>query len=390
MQQTSRRRVLLAAFSAALALAPAAGAWSWPADGPVLQPFVFDPAHPYAAGQHRGIDLGAEAGTIVVAPAAGTVTFAGTVPASGKSLTITTADGYAVTLTHLGSFSVAAGASLAEGDPVGTVGPSGEPELAQPYVHLGIRLAAAPEGYVDPLTMLPPRPVAGPPAPPPAAGLAPVPGVPAVPATDPAPSAAPTGGPVQTEPTAAGAASPAVGEPAGLSVPPTPHTAAAAASNLTLVGRRPAPSEARRERRPGGKQPGAPASAARLPLRLVARPSGRAGGVEPVAAARRRQASSHAGHVTATPPRVPIALATAGRLTVHPARGGRSELRGAAPSRLGTRTAPAGHCARRGASRSSPPHVRRQRARRCGAARCAARRTDRAHRSPGAARRAFV
>ncbi len=158
MQQTSRRRVLLAALSAALALAPAAGAWSWPADGPVLQPFDFDPAHPYAAGQHRGIDLGADAGAVVVAPAAGTVTFAGTVPASGKSVTITTADGYAVTLTHLGSFSVAAGVSLAEGDPVGTVGPSGDPELAQPYVHLGIRLAATPEGYVDPLSLLPPKP----------------------------------------------------------------------------------------------------------------------------------------------------------------------------------------------------------------------------------------
>jgi murein DD-endopeptidase MepM/ murein hydrolase activator NlpD len=190
MQQTSRRRVLFAAFAAALVLAPAAGAWSWPADGPVLQPFVFDPAHPYAAGQHRGIDLGAEAGTVVVAPAPGTVSFAGTVPASGRSLTITTADGYAVTLTHLGSFSVAAGASVAEGDPVGTIGPSGEPELAQPYVHLGIRLAAAPEGYVDPLTLLPPKQAAGPPVSPAAAGLAPVPGRPAVPAaSDPAPPA---------------------------------------------------------------------------------------------------------------------------------------------------------------------------------------------------------
>src|SRR6478609_1136096 len=111
MQQTSRRRVLFAVFAAALVLAPVGGAWSWPADGPVLQPFVFDPGHPYAAGQHRGIDLGADAGAVVVAPAAGTVTFAGTVPASGKSLTITTVDGYAVTLTHLGSFSAVTGTS---------------------------------------------------------------------------------------------------------------------------------------------------------------------------------------------------------------------------------------------------------------------------------------
>src|ERR671931_386280 len=53
------RRALLAAVAAALHFAPLAGAWTWPPDGPVLQPFVFDPAHPYAAGQHRGIDIGA-------------------------------------------------------------------------------------------------------------------------------------------------------------------------------------------------------------------------------------------------------------------------------------------------------------------------------------------
>ena len=62
-----------------------------PPTGPVLQPFVFDPAHPYAAGQHRGLEIGADAGATVVAPAAGVVTFAGTVPTSGKSVTIETA-----------------------------------------------------------------------------------------------------------------------------------------------------------------------------------------------------------------------------------------------------------------------------------------------------------
>src|SRR6266700_5807992 len=109
------RRAVLAAVAVALHFAPAAGAWTWPVDGPVLQQFVFDPAHPYAAGQHRGIDVGEAAGAPVVAPAGGTVTFAGTVPTSGKSVTIATADGYAVTLTHLGSISVADGSSVGEG-----------------------------------------------------------------------------------------------------------------------------------------------------------------------------------------------------------------------------------------------------------------------------------
>jgi hypothetical protein len=136
---------------------PVAQAWSWPVQGPVLQGFAYDESHPYASGQHRGIDIGADAtGESVVAPAGGTVSFAGTVPTNGKSITIETRDGYSVTLTHLGSLLVGKDATVAEGDAVGTVGPSGTPELDVPYVHLGIRTTADPNGYLDPLTLLPP------------------------------------------------------------------------------------------------------------------------------------------------------------------------------------------------------------------------------------------
>src|SRR5205809_7871858 len=109
-------KVLLAAALAALVLVPAAGAWSWPVEGDVLKPFVFDHSHPYAAGQHRGIDIGADTGSTVVAPVSGTVSFAGTVPTSGKTVTIQIPAGYAVTLVHLGSYSVVRGAAVAEGD----------------------------------------------------------------------------------------------------------------------------------------------------------------------------------------------------------------------------------------------------------------------------------
>jgi Peptidase family M23 len=139
-----------------LAWTPVAHAWGWPVQGAVLQPFAYDEAHPYAAGQHRGIDIGAAAaGEQVVAPAAGIVAFAGSVPTSGESVTIETGDGYSVTLTHLGSILVAKGGSVAEGDAVGTIGPSGTPDFDQPYVHLGIRVASDPNGYVDPLGFLP-------------------------------------------------------------------------------------------------------------------------------------------------------------------------------------------------------------------------------------------
>jgi hypothetical protein len=125
-------------------------AWAWPVDGPVLRPFVLGD-DPYAGGQHRGIDIGAPAGTPVRAPAAGTVSFAGTVPTGGKTITIRTADGYAVTLQRLGSTSVARGLAVGEGDVVGSVGQANEP-----YLYLGVRKADEPDGYVDPLGLLPP------------------------------------------------------------------------------------------------------------------------------------------------------------------------------------------------------------------------------------------
>jgi hypothetical protein len=151
-------RVRLAALSALLVLAvpPAASAWTWPVDGPVLRPFSFG-SDPYAAGQHRGIDIGAPSGTPVRAAAGGMVSFAGTVPNGGKTVTIQTSSGYAVTLVHLGSIRVLRGTTVEEGATVGTVGPSGVPDIPEPYVYLGIRVASDDQGYLDPLLFLPPR-----------------------------------------------------------------------------------------------------------------------------------------------------------------------------------------------------------------------------------------
>src|ERR1700752_5145066 len=134
MLTTIRRSALL--LFAFLLWTPAAYAWSLPVQGPVVQSFSYDEAHPYAPGQHRGVDIGADAvGEDVVAPAAGTVSFAGTVPTNGKTVAIETADGYSVTLTHLGSIAVARGATVVEQDTIGTIGPSGTPEVDGPYVH---------------------------------------------------------------------------------------------------------------------------------------------------------------------------------------------------------------------------------------------------------------
>src|SRR5215217_3333986 len=221
------QRLLLAVATAiALVVAPAAGAWTWPTNGVVVEPFAFDVAHPYAAGQHRGIDVAGEAGATVHAPASGVVTFAGTVPSAGRTVTIETPDGWSVTLVHLGSIAVTKGAAVAEGDGVGTIGPSGEPEVSEPYVHLGVRATAEAQGYVDPVALLPPRVAA--------------PGPLVRPTAEPnAPVVAPAG----TAPSAAGAA-PVVGHPTG-SAPPV-VAPPAGAEPPALVAAPPAPAPAAR------------------------------------------------------------------------------------------------------------------------------------------------
>ena len=100
MRRLALAVVLTVLVFANLVLAGAAAAWTWPTEGAVVQAFSFDHAHPYTAGQHRGVDVAGAQGETVAAPAAGSVSFAGTVPASGRSVTIDTRDGYAVTLTH--------------------------------------------------------------------------------------------------------------------------------------------------------------------------------------------------------------------------------------------------------------------------------------------------
>ncbi len=161
---------IVLALLALLVLAPNASAWAWPVDGPVLRPFV-DGGDPYAGGQHRGIDIGAPTGADVRSAVNGVASFVGQLPHQGLCLTVRTADGYSVTLVHLGSIGVTTGTQVSEGDVVGTIGPTGDVEGTEPYVYLGIRLTADPNGYLDPLTLLPPRelperpPVSQPPAP---------------------------------------------------------------------------------------------------------------------------------------------------------------------------------------------------------------------------------
>jgi hypothetical protein len=245
----------------ALALVGAASAWSWPADGAVLRPFALGP-DVYAGGQHRGIDIAGPAGSAVKAPAAGVVSFAGSLPTYGRGVTILTADGYAVTLVHLGTIEVAKGTTVGEGDTVGTIGVSGTPEQDEPSVHLGIRQAAEEEGYVDPLGLLPPRAAPSPaPTPTPEAVTAPAAvsapvavRPPSPPPTSPAPAAAPvptpspaTGAPsssAQPAPTATSeplSSSPATSPQSVDSSPGAPVRRETPEAGVTIAGASPPP-----------------------------------------------------------------------------------------------------------------------------------------------------
>jgi len=115
-----------------------------------------------------------------------------------------------------------------EGAAVATATTAGDADFSQPYVHLGVRVASDAQGYLDPLTFLPPR-VPVPPA------L--VPPAPVEPAPEPAPAAQPAPAPVVepaaapapvVTPTPAAVEPPARPEPATTPAPAPPEAPAAA------------------------------------------------------------------------------------------------------------------------------------------------------------------
>ena len=110
-----------------------------------------------AAGDttHRGLDLGASEGSVVIAAVDGVVTFAGLVPADGggrtTAVTITTPSGLLVTVSPLAAARVGKGENVVAGDDLGTLAGTGDASSAQPHVHLSVRISGT---YVDPEPLL--------------------------------------------------------------------------------------------------------------------------------------------------------------------------------------------------------------------------------------------
>lgn len=145
-----------------LAFAPAATAGSWlrPVPGWVDRAFLVTPER-YAAGQHRGVDLAAPAGTPVRAACTGPVRFAGRVPGGGLTVSVRCRR-LAATYQHLGTIAVRRGGAVTRGARIGVSGRSGLRPGRIAHLHLGARDLRT-NTYVDPLTLLRPEP---PPAPP--------------------------------------------------------------------------------------------------------------------------------------------------------------------------------------------------------------------------------
>lgn len=80
---------------------------------------------PGASTYHRGVDIGAPAGTPVVAPLAGTITIAATSTVRGNYVVVRHDARWSTLHQHLGTISVRPGQTVAEGQAVGTVGATG-------------------------------------------------------------------------------------------------------------------------------------------------------------------------------------------------------------------------------------------------------------------------
>jgi hypothetical protein len=127
--------------------------WTWPVVGPIVRGFD-PPDDPYGSG-HRGIDIGADVGIVIVAPDDGVVSFAGKV--GGKLfLTIDHGGGVSSTCSWLSAVMVRKGDRVVRGQPVALTG-WGHTDLPAPQLHLGVRLDGT---YVDPLDYLGTPPVA--------------------------------------------------------------------------------------------------------------------------------------------------------------------------------------------------------------------------------------
>lgn len=129
------------------------GTWPWPVLGEVITPYT-NGNDPYAAGQHRGLDIAAPVGEPVLAIVDGRVSYAGRLPDGGLAVTVRSRrGGWLISSLHLSQLSVARGARVRAGVRLGRVGTTGRRSATEAHLHLSVRRATG-GAYVDPLGLL--------------------------------------------------------------------------------------------------------------------------------------------------------------------------------------------------------------------------------------------
>ncbi len=147
--------LLAALLPAAIPAAQAspAPAWVWPLDPPPGVVEGFDPPDDAYGSGHRGVDLLGSPGQLVLAVAAGRVTFAGQVAGRG----VVVVDHGRLRSTYQPVVAeVRVGDRVAAGDRLGTLTTYGSHCLPDTCLHLGARVGDA---YRDPLDYLPSGPL---------------------------------------------------------------------------------------------------------------------------------------------------------------------------------------------------------------------------------------
>lgn len=111
----------------------------WPTKGFISSPFGFRKS-PFTDKRqfHKGLDIAARSGTPILAPARGTVSFAGVDGAYGNSVMLRHGNGLATRYAHMQRFIVKKGQKVQRGDIIGYVGSSGRSTGA--HLHYEVRV----------------------------------------------------------------------------------------------------------------------------------------------------------------------------------------------------------------------------------------------------------
>jgi murein DD-endopeptidase MepM/ murein hydrolase activator NlpD len=125
---------------------PDASALGWPVRGPILSGF----GAARGRRRHEGVDIKAPRGTLVRAAAAGRVVESRWLRGYGNLVTLDHGDGVQTRYAHMAEVFVRRGARVARGQPIATVGATGN--ATTPHLHFEVRRGGR---LRDPMAWLP-------------------------------------------------------------------------------------------------------------------------------------------------------------------------------------------------------------------------------------------